>query len=52
MPAPAAAVRALREVVAGPGPDRWVTPDLDAAVDLVRDDALRRAVEAATGALE
>ncbi len=48
----AAAVRALREVVAGPGPDRWVTPDLDAAVALVRDDALRRAVEAVTGPLE
>ena len=47
-----AAVRALREVVAGPGPDRWVTPDLDAAVALVRDDALRRAVEAVTGPLE
>jgi histidine ammonia-lyase len=48
----AAAVRALRDVVAGPGPDRWVTPDLDAAFELVRDDALRRAVEAVTGALE
>jgi histidine ammonia-lyase len=48
----AAAVGALRDVVAGPGPDRWVTPDLDAAFELVRDDALRRAVEAATGALE
>jgi histidine ammonia-lyase len=45
-------VRALRDVVAGPGPDRWVTPDLDAAFELVRDDALRRAVEAVTGALE
>jgi histidine ammonia-lyase len=46
-----AAVRALRDVVAGPGPDRWITPDLDVAEELVRVDALRRAVEDTTGPL-
>ena len=46
-----AAVRALRAVVPGPGPDRWLTPELDAAVALVASGALVSAVEAVTGAL-
>ena len=48
----AAAVAALREVVPGPGPDRYLSPEIEAAVDLVRSGALLRAVETATGPLE
>ena len=47
-----AAVAALREVVPGPGPDRHLAPELDAAVGLVRSGALVRAVEAAIGRLD
>jgi len=48
----AAAVAALREVVAGPGPDRYLSPEIEATVDLVHGGALLRAVETAIGALE
>ena len=47
-----AALGALRVVVPGPGPDRWLTPELEAAVELVNAGALVEAVEAITGALE
>jgi histidine ammonia-lyase len=52
-PAPAtAAVRdALRERVRGPGPDRWLAPELAAAAEMVRSGVLARAAEGATGAL-
>jgi histidine ammonia-lyase len=46
-----AALGALRVVVPGPGPDRWLTPELDAAVELVASDAIVSAAEAVTGAL-
>ncbi len=46
-----AAITALRSVVPGPGPDRWLTPELDAATDLVAAGSLVSAVEAVTGAL-
>lgn len=46
-PATAAARDALREVVEGPGPDRWLAPDLEAAVDFV---ARRRLTAAVAGA--
>ncbi|HMK13234.1 MAG TPA: histidine ammonia-lyase [Acidimicrobiales bacterium] len=46
-----AAVRSLRSVVRGPGPDRWLTPELDAAVALVASGRLSTAVEAVTGEL-
>jgi histidine ammonia-lyase len=46
-----AALRALRERVAGPGPDRQVAPDLAAAEDLIAAGALLDAVEAKIGAL-
>jgi histidine ammonia-lyase len=41
-PAPATgAVRdALRDVVPGPGPDRWLAPDLAAAEELIRSGAV------------
>ena len=50
--ATAAAVDALRAVVPGPGPDRYLTPEIEAAVSLVRSGAVLSAVEAVTGPLE
>ncbi len=52
MPAPAtaAAVAALRRTVAGPGPDRHLAPEIEAAVVLVRDGLLE-AVQAVVGPL-
>jgi histidine ammonia-lyase len=50
-PATAAVVSALRERVAGPGPDRYLSPEIEAAVDLVRSGALLAAAETVTGPL-
>jgi histidine ammonia-lyase len=47
-----AARTALRGVVAGPGPDRWLAPELDAATEVVRSGVLLAAVEAAIGPLD
>ncbi|MFM2078124.1 MAG: hypothetical protein RJA49_2014, partial [Actinomycetota bacterium] len=47
-----AALRVLRERVAGPGPDRWFSPDLRAAEQLLADGAILDAVETAIGTLE
>ncbi len=46
-----AVVAALREQVPGPGPDRILGEEIDAAVDLVASGSLVRAVEAAVGPL-
>ncbi|GAA1011624.1 histidine ammonia-lyase [Acrocarpospora pleiomorpha] len=46
-----AAVALLRESVAGPGPDRFLAPEIEAVVRLVADGSLVAAVEAATGQL-
>jgi len=43
----AAAVTALRAQVAGPGPDRYLAPELEAAEKLLVDDAVLTAVRAA-----
>jgi histidine ammonia-lyase len=53
MPAPATAavLGALRARVAGPGPDRYLSPEIEATVDLVRSGALVAAAEAVTGPL-
>jgi histidine ammonia-lyase len=53
VPAPAtAAVRdRLREEVAGPGPDRWLAPEMEAAVRLVATGNALAAAEAVTGPL-
>ena len=51
-PATAAAVAALRRQVPGPGPDRYLSPELEAAVDLVRSGAVLAAAESVTGPLE
>jgi len=50
-PGTAAALAALRERIAGPGPDRYVSPELGAAEALVASGELVGAVEAAIGAL-
>ena len=47
----AAAVSLLRRRVPGPGPDRWLSPELAAAERMLADEALVAAVEAATGPL-
>jgi histidine ammonia-lyase len=47
----AAALAAVRERIAGPGPDRFLAPELAAAEELVGSGALLRAVEQRTGAL-
>jgi histidine ammonia-lyase len=41
----------VREHVAGPGPDRHLAPEIEAAVELVRSGALVAAAEAAIGPL-
>ncbi len=46
-----AAITALRSVVPGPGPDRWLTPELEAATDFVAVGSLLSAVETVTGPL-
>jgi len=53
-PAPGtASVRDLvREWIAGPGPDRWLAPEIEAAVTLVQDGAVVSAVERVVGELE
>ncbi len=49
--ATAAVVAALRRTVPGPGPDRYLAPEIEAAVDLVRSGALVRAAESVAGPL-
>ena len=46
-PATAAARDALRALVPGSGPDRWLAPELDTAARFVRDGALTQAVAGA-----
>jgi len=48
----AAARTAMRAVVSGPGPDRWLAPELAEAAGLVESGAVVEAVEAAVGSLE
>jgi histidine ammonia-lyase len=51
-PASAAAIGVLRDAgVAAPGPDRWLAPDVETAVQAVADGRLLAAVEAVTGPL-
>ena len=47
----AAAVSLLRRKVPGPGPDRWLSPELAAAERMLADEALVAAVAEATGPL-
>jgi histidine ammonia-lyase len=48
----AAARAAVRGTIPGPGPDRWLSPELAEAEELVASGALLHAVEQAIGALE
>ncbi|MEV4420435.1 histidine ammonia-lyase [Patulibacter sp. NPDC049589] len=50
-PASAAVIDALRATVPGPGPDRFLAPEIDAAVAFVASGHVRRAAETATGSL-
>ena len=47
----AAAISLLRSRVPGPGPDRWLSPELAAAERMLADETLATAVEPATGPL-
>ncbi|PZG19371.1 histidine ammonia-lyase [Nonomuraea aridisoli] len=51
-PATAAVVRALRETVPAPGPDRFLAPEIDAAVRLVAEGGVVAAAESVTGPLD
>jgi histidine ammonia-lyase len=51
-PGTAAALAAVRGPIEGPGPDRWLAPDLHAAEELVRSGVVVDAVEAEVGALQ
>ncbi len=51
-PGTAAARTAVRAVIPGPGPDRWLAPELAEAEALVASGAVLDAVEAAIGSLE
>jgi histidine ammonia-lyase len=46
-----AAVAALREVVAGAGPDRWLAPELSRAADAIGSGAILTAVTNVVGEL-
>ncbi|TDD33353.1 histidine ammonia-lyase [Nonomuraea terrae] len=50
-PATAAVVRALRETVPAPGPDRFLAPEIEAAVRLVAEGGVVAAAESVTGPL-
>ncbi len=51
-PGTAAALAAVRSVVGGPGPDRWLSPELAAVESLVMSGAVVDAVAGAIGPLE
>jgi histidine ammonia-lyase len=50
-PATAAVIAELRRHVAGPGPDRFLAPDIEATVALVASGRIRAAAETVTGTL-
>jgi len=50
-PATAAVVQRLRTTVPGPGSDRWLAPEIDAAVRLLREGELLAAAREVTGPL-
>jgi histidine ammonia-lyase len=51
-PATAAVVATIRRQVAGPGPDRWLTPEIETVVAAVKDGSLLAAAEEITGPLD
>ncbi|HLN76919.1 MAG TPA: histidine ammonia-lyase [Nocardioidaceae bacterium] len=50
-PATSAVLQLLRETVPGPGPDRYLAPEIERAVELVRTGAVVAAVDATIGEL-
>jgi len=50
-PGTGAALKVLRSKVEGPGTDRWLTPEIEATVELVKSQALLAAVEREIGEL-
>jgi histidine ammonia-lyase len=50
-PATAAVIDVLRLTVPGPGPDRFLAPEIEAAVELVASGSVVRAAETVTGPL-
>ncbi|MDX1885723.1 histidine ammonia-lyase [Mycolicibacterium sp. 120270] len=50
-PGTAAVIAAVREHAGGPGPDRYLSPEIDAVVELARSGALLRAAESVVGPL-
>jgi histidine ammonia-lyase len=50
--ATAASVAAVRAEAPGPGPDRYLTPEIEAVVELVRSGSVLAAAETVTGPLE
>ena len=50
-PATAAVIAALRESTPGPGADRFLAPEIEAAVQLVASGGARSAAESVTGPL-
>ena len=50
-PATGAVINALRKTTAGPGPDRFMAPEIEAAVQFVATGAATRAAETITGPL-
>jgi len=51
-PATAAVIAALRETVPGPGPDRFLAPEIQAAVEFLAAGGLQGATETVTGPLK
>lgn len=51
-PATHAVTEAVRERVGGPGPDRYLSPEIEATADLVHAGSIRNAAEAVTGPLQ
>jgi len=50
-PATGAVISALRQTTAGPGPDRFMAPEIEATVQFVATGSALRAVESVTGPL-
>jgi histidine ammonia-lyase len=50
-PATGAVIAALRATVPGPGPDRFLAPEIEATVQFVTSGGARRAAESVTGPL-
>ena len=50
-PATGAVLTALRDVTGGPGPDRFLAPEIEAATEFVTSGGAIRAAEQVTGPL-